>query len=364
MISEEALAQAVTAEIITAAQAESLRTLQAAMPPPPAMDAWAAPVATSPDEESLRFISGFSDIFVALGIFLFFGAAAFFLQHFFGRLVMWAGGAAIAWLLAEFFTRARRMALPSIILLLLFVFSVFAATTEAVVGWSPFSHGFALVPWQFLWGASITAIWVAGLVTTACAALHYWRFRVPITVAAAALALSTTFIMLVVSLWPRLDRLFFQGLILLCGIVVFAVAMRFDSSDPERVTRRTDIAFWLHLLAAPLIVHPIIQLFWRQPPEPSAAVACLGVFFLFALVAVAIDRRAMLVSGLTYAGVALTRLLNETLLSGFSVPATLLALGAFVLLLSAGWQPLRRTLLQFFPAPILRRLPRPVRGAS
>ncbi len=35
--------------------------------------------------------------------------------------------------------------------------------------------------------------------------------------------------------------------------------MRFDMTDPERLTRRTDIAFWLHLLAAPLIVHSLIS---------------------------------------------------------------------------------------------------------
>ena len=46
-------------------------------------------------------------------------------------------------------------------------------------------------------------------------------------------------------------------LLLLCGLAVFALAMRFDLSDPKRQTRRTDIAFWLHMLAAPLIVHPL-----------------------------------------------------------------------------------------------------------
>ena len=41
--------------------------------------------------------------------------------------------------------------------------------------------------------------------------------------------------------------------VLVLGIGVFLFAMRWDSSDPARVTRRSDVAFWLHLLAAPMI---------------------------------------------------------------------------------------------------------------
>ena len=47
---------------------------------------------------------------------------------------------------------------------------------------------------------------------------------------------------------------------LLLGIGVFLLAMRWDSSDRARLTRRTDVAFWLHLLAAPMIVHPVFTL--------------------------------------------------------------------------------------------------------
>src|SRR5438874_3733945 len=41
-------------------------------------------------------------------------------------------------------------------------------------------------------------------------------------------------------------------------------AMAFDASDRERATRRADCAFWLHLLAAPLIVHSLI---WLVSPD-------------------------------------------------------------------------------------------------
>jgi hypothetical protein len=46
------------------------------------------------------------------------------------------------------------------------------------------------------------------------------------------------------------------GLVLVLGIGTFLFAMWWDSSDRARLTRRADVAFWLHLLAAPMIVHP------------------------------------------------------------------------------------------------------------
>ena len=49
--------------------------------------------------------------------------------------------------------------------------------------------------------------------------------------------------------------------LLVFGIGVFLFAMWWDASDPKRETRRADVAFWLHLLAAPMIVHPVFKLF-------------------------------------------------------------------------------------------------------
>ena len=112
--------------------------------------------------------------------------------------------------------------------------------------------------------------------------------------------------------------------------------MRFDIADPERLTRRTDIAFWLHLLAAPLIVHSLIQGMVTEASKlsPGSAVAIMLVFLALSFVAVLIDRRAMLVSGLSYAGVAFWALIRQAGYSDMTTPLTILTLGAFVLLLS------------------------------
>jgi len=64
------------------------------------------------DEENFRLVSSFNDIFVVIASVLLLGALAALGDGLGGWLV-----AAAAWGLGEFFTRKRRMALPSIVLL-------------------------------------------------------------------------------------------------------------------------------------------------------------------------------------------------------------------------------------------------------
>jgi hypothetical protein len=205
-----------------------------------------------------------------------------------------------------------------------------------------------------------TALAAAAFLTVLLTAVHYWRFRVPITVAAGCAALAGTVVGLVYGLAPGLSPAAHNALILACGIAIFALAMRFDSADPERLTRRTDIAFWLHLLAAPLIVHSLIRGTANVGSilTPASAVAIMLVFLALSLVAILIDRRAMLVSGLSYAGFAFWTLIRQAGLSDMTTPLTILTLGAFVLLLSAGWRPLRTGILNMVPSTLARRLPK------
>ena len=77
-----------------------------------------------PDEEAFRLLTGFNDIFVTIAI----GLLLFALGALGGRVAPAVGAALVAaasWGLAEYFTRQRRMALPSIALLLAFVGGVF-----------------------------------------------------------------------------------------------------------------------------------------------------------------------------------------------------------------------------------------------
>jgi hypothetical protein len=65
---------------------------------------------------------------------------------------------------------------------------------------------------------------------------------------------------LIEEIWPGGGASARALIFLCCGLAVFAVAMSYDLTDPERVTHRSDCAFWLHFLAAPLLVHSLIEL--------------------------------------------------------------------------------------------------------
>ncbi len=372
MISDEALTLAVERGVITAEQALALREVaaEAAPAPPPPLPPPPSPPETQRiaieaqnehvDDEALRFVTGFADIFVSIGLALFFSSSAYLISANFGATAMWAGLVVLSWLVAEFFSRKRRQALPSILLLALFAGSVFMMTTQIIADLNPTAplnwwHPTTEQGWILTHASSMVP---AGLATVAATALHYWRFRVPITIAAMAAAFIASTIGLIFWLLPDFAERALSGLFLVSGLLVFLLAMVFDMSDLNRVTRRTDIAFWLHLLAAPLIVHPLIATIAEHGTQldTNAALEILAIFLGFGIVSLIIDRRALLVSGLTYAGLAFGTLLQR---SGFSdtPAATLLALGSFILILSALWHPLRRAVLKLLPAALVVRLP-------
>ncbi|MCG7392753.1 hypothetical protein MHY87_07535 [Microvirga sp. ACRRW] len=357
MITDAVLEQGIVRGIVTNEQVTSLRSL--------ARDMAAAAAPEPEDDEKLRFVTGFSDIFVTLGLGLFLGALGYFVKEASGLAAMWLGLAVSAWLLAEFFTRHRRMALPSIVLLVVFAVSVFGAANHLLIQqtaeYIPALFRFLGLPKDRPAMIALTA-----LITCSVVAVHYIRFRIPITIAAGTAALAGTMLALLMAVAPDFAKAQIRTIIFILGIAVFALAMRFDLSDPERVTRRNDIAFWLHLLAAPLIVHPVISQFVGDQllSQIWTAVAVLAIFVLLGAVAVIIDRRAILVSGLAYAGYAFASIIRQIGLEDQTAPATLLALGAFVLLLSAGWRPVRTALLRLLPAHLAQRLPHPILSAS
>ena len=136
--------------------------------------------------------------------------------------------------------------------------------------------------------------------------------------------------------------------------------MRWDISDRERITRRSDVAFWLHLLAAPMIAHPIFALLGVTEGGDlgiGAAIGVLAVYIGFGLVALAIDRRALLVSALVYVLFALTFLFRQFGAVELNFALTALVIGSALLSLSAFWQPIRRAVVSVLPENIQAKLP-------
>ena len=81
---------------------------------------------------------------------------------------------------------------------------------------------------------------------------------------------------------------------------------------------------------------------------------------MLALIAIAIDRRALLVAGLTYLGAAIGYAIGGGRAGpgvAFAVAMTLALLGALVLVLGVGWMALRRMLITHMSASLVNRLP-------
>lgn len=182
--------------------------------------------------------------------------------------------------------------------------------------------------------------------------------RVPITVAAGTLAAAASVLSAAVWAFPSLLDL--QSTIFLAaGLGILAVAMWWDPGDRLRLTGRSDAAFWLHLMAAPLIVHPIfagLGLLTDSVPPLNAMIA-VGCYLVLADVALTVDRRAILVSSLVYVLWAMQSLLAGigTLSTAFAISA--LAIGSCLLLLSAFWQHTRRGVLRWVPRGVRDRVP-------
>jgi hypothetical protein len=321
MISDDELDSAVSAGVLDATTAAALRAHVAAL--------HRSPIA---DEEHFRLVTGFNDVFVVIASMLLLVSVGWIG----GVAATWLGGVAVcatSWVLAEFFVRRRRMALPAIVLLGTFVGAAFYAV-QALAG-----------------PALASAVAVAG------AWLHWRRFQVPITVAAGAGVLLFGLVAALVEAVPAAAN-WLLPIIFLAGVAVFAIAVRWDASDPARTTRRADVAFWLHLLAAPLLVHPVFGLVGVSSGEsgPAQATVAALLYLAIGVVSLALDRRALMVSALGYVLYAFSSLLQQSGFVSLGFALTALAIGSGLLLLSAFWQKARAVTVGRLPEGLRVRL--------
>jgi MFS family permease len=361
MYSQQEIDDAVASGVITAEAADALRAHISSQRS-----------TAIPDEEQFRLITGFNDIFVSIA-----AAILLFAVGWIGQSIGQATGlnvsehgetgpsflaplavAGTAWALALFFTARRRMALPSILLLLAFVGGVLATAAFVlvqIIGPDRFNNQGELL------GATVGGISAA--IAAVAAWIHWRRFHVPITVAAGAAAVAGLFLAIVVAIVQPNDgeaaKNLILGFVLILGIGVFLFAMWWDASDRARVTRRSDVAFWLHLLAAPMIAHPIFTLMGinNGAVGTGEGMLVIGLYVLFGITALAIDRRALLVSALAYVLYALTELFKQFGAVELNVALTALVIGSALLLLSAYWHQARRLIVTRLPSGLQARLP-------
>ncbi len=357
MIDQTDLRAAISAGILTEMQAARLTGL--------ADSRRGAREGLSAHDEPFELFRGFNEIFIVVGMIILsigWGAitALWVGEQFGGTMGRVAAvaiaGAGILWALSEYFIRRRRMVAPAITLSVLWA-------GNASIGFSAwFAQPFMVAQEDF------SSLPIPMALTTLAVFAFWFRFRVPFAMAMIALGSFTVAILIAAGgagTPDNLSDLFllsadgpFAWITLVLGLVVFAIAMLFDMSDPHRVTRRAANGFWLHLIAAPAVVN-IVALSLLDSDSAAGNWILLAFLMMLAVVAIVIDRRSFLVAGVGYCVT-----LAFTLFGGDGGAVTVFALGFVLLLLGAFWEKLRaRLLARLGPVLPLKRLP-PTVGIS
>ncbi|UVC07071.1 hypothetical protein IHQ71_17780 [Rhizobium sp. TH2] len=316
------------------------------------------PASTVEESEAPRFIRGFHDILITIGIIV--GLLGL------GGLATVYAVIPAAIILGEVLVRRQRLALPAVTLTIAIGIASAIGTTPI---WEDMSPRFD--EW--------TPVGIAAT-TSVVTFLFYWRYRVPLALAAGLVTLFASVIYSAAlatrafsgdaTLYDRhpLILVFFLGLF---ALVVFGTALKFDFADRNRLTRRSDVAFWMHLAAAPAILYTIMahvylgdkQGWFSAETSAGQAAMVVGAVLLLMLIGIVLDRRAFVTSGLLSFGYAFKVLLTE---GGFTkifattdtlAFLTLLTIGVVVLALGIGWQPLRRVIVGNLPDGLQSLLP-------
>lgn len=307
----------------------------------------------APSEEPFVLFKGFNEIFIVIGLTILFSGWVIMAAVFGAKIAPPVGAetvlmAAVTLLglgyTQRYFTIKRRMIAPSISL------AIKTALTSAALGWALAANlglgtfGTSAVGWGV-----VAAVMLA----------HYRLFRVPFDAAIIATALFATVWSVLAGQGilpgdaPNLLHMSKGGALavfsILFGIVCFTLAMRFDMSDPHRISTRATTGFWLHVVAAPAIMNTVAL---RLLGNGQVGHLLLFVFLLvLALVAIVIDRRSFLVSGAGYAV-----WLTLSLFDGSAMVIFFLGLG--LVFLGAQWERLRSAIMRGLPSfPGKDRLP-------
>lgn len=308
------------------------------------------------DDEPFELFKGFAEIFVTVGLGLLIAGLVGLTAIFGDVALIPAFAMVISVALALYFTKKRRMSLPSIALCIAFASTLALTVFTALIG--PYGD---VSPMNTL---VIGGVGMAGM-------LWYFRiFRLPFAMFALGVFGIITVVGLIDWLFPGtaprnasftdyfdLRRQPYLALgTLVFGAIAFCGALWFDLQDPHRVSRKSASAFWLHILAAPALVNTLVMSNYQAGGAVGTGLA-IFVLALFTLLAIVIDRRSFLTAGLIYMGLLLGSAINDTGTQWAPI-LTMLVLGLFVTSLGAFWTQTRAWLLGVMPDfPGKHRLP-------
>ena len=288
--------------------------------------------------------------------------------------------AAASWGLAEIFTKRRRQWLTSILLIIGATWGValFLLLLLASTGSMDPTSATLVAALSFLAGGG-------------AAFVHWKRHRMPIAIATMYGFGLLALISLMATSMGSMSTIMI--ILLIAGIGAFLYAMWWDSKDPLRRNENSEAGFWLHWLAAGLIVNALATLFGVNQGVGSVggAIGVIVIFLVLALIALAVNRRAYALTAVSPLIVAIQSLFGEgsrrsydsfdrygsgsyggsyssyggsysgySSRSAVSVEATMLSfllIGIILLLLAIYWAPVRRLVVGLLPESLRAKLP-------
>ncbi|MEN9353604.1 MAG: hypothetical protein RL318_929 [Fibrobacterota bacterium] len=287
------------------------------------------------ENEKLKVLAGLNDIFILLASLLTVVSGAILgtaIHKSLGGAVV----AVLAWALSELFIRKLKKRTTGIGLMVMF---------SAGTAW-------------FL--VSLVGEVIAPVVLLLPLVVHWLRFRVPVTVSLGLGVVGWNLFSL--GLHYKLSQP--HILLLALGILTTLLAIVLDSQDTRRETDKSDIAFWMHIVGAALIVHSAYYTLSETFQQESIAkiAVFIGLYLALSTVSLVIDRRAMMVSATGYVVYAISKKFGDSQMeTGISVGAGLV--GIFMLWLSIAWHRIRERVLRYLPVSIRQNVPEPPAAA-
>lgn len=311
--------------------------------------------------ETPRLIRGFHDILISIGIVSLSIGAALTISPAFLFIS--------SWIMAEYFVRHKRLALPGFTLTIIFSVSIGVLVTLVNLNFGAPLEEAALLSVLFF-------------AVSAALLLFFYRFRTPISFSLLVLSMAGClyglFLAVFVGNAPILGSFESLSSIFVITTWVFAVAILalslwFDLRDLRRRTVGSDIAFWLYFVAVPaflysstalvtlcyaLIFHSELD-FAKSRSFPNELMDMFTVFsvilvFVVALIGLVIDRRAFVSGGLLALGGAAYYFFDFIETEASSIYGlAILVVGVFVLLIGSVWDGLRLIILRAMP-PLIR----------
>jgi len=326
------------------------------------------------EQEQLRLVSGYNDIFVGVACIITFVSlntliAVDFLNHILALITAFG----LAW----YFVRRHRMRFTGIVISCSVAISGLILGFQLLIGGSiqdiqPLDNNVQVGVTR----TPTTVPYIFPLLISTALSFGFWRFaRVPIAHALGVAGIILTIVVVVfetglgpiswddprnnvqpgiafesvtpfesLRMWPVLVTSF------VCGCIVEAYAIWWDLRDPKRQSVATDVAFWTHVVAAPFILQPLYwwaeEITWNSVSEVILGLLLFLAVLAFALV---INRRALLIGAMVWVLAALFTVADMSVAG--------LSMGVMLLLIAAAWNKTRQLIEPIMPKFLQQRFP-------